>query len=267
VAPTASTRIIPDVIAPKWAKGGQGGSAQRIVISGVPKIGKSTLAAYLPAPAFLDVEGGAREIPATIDDCSADDYQTIRGKLAWIAANPSGIGSVVVDTVNEVEVRMGDHVVQTKPSERGERVTSLAAYGWNKGWEHVYDEFNLLLADLDRIVAAGVHVCLVAHVHSCLVPNPSGADFIRWEPKLYSGDKNGKCSIKSRLVGWADHILFVGYDVHVQNGKGAGGGGRRIYTAERPTHLAGSRRQVIPEVPYELSDPARVWRELGIVTN
>jgi len=238
------------------------------VIAGVPKIGKSTLAAYLPAPVFLDVEGGAREITATIDDCSVDGFPTVRGKLAWLAQNPSGIGSVVVDTVSELEVRIGDHVVATKPSERGERVTSLAAYGWNKGWEHVYDEFNLLLADLDRIIAAGIHTCLVSHVHACSVPNPYGMDFIRWEPKLYAGDKNGKCSIKSRLVGWADHLLFVNYDVHAtKDGKAMGGGTRRIYTEERPTHLAGSRRQVAGEIPYELSDPARIWRELGITTN
>ena len=90
------------------------------------------------------------------------------------------------------------------------------------------------------------------------VPNPVGDDFIRYEPHLQA-PKSGKASIRNRLVQWSDHVLFLGYDVHSENGKGKGVGTRTIYPMERPDHIAKSRILPAEQLPFEHEEDGRVW--------
>jgi hypothetical protein len=241
--------------------------ADRIVTFGTGKIGKSTLAAFLPAPLFLDIEAGTKKLNVAFDLELREDpnWLMLRGKLASIASDPpEGIRSIVLDTATIAEELAKEHVIATRKTEKGKVVDSIEGFGWGKGWQYVYDEFNGLLADLDRIVAKGIHVCLIAHEVSSPVPNPAGEDFIRWEPLLYSGDKKGRGSIRARLKNWAEHIIFITYDVEVEEGKGRGSGTRTLYTQELPTHIAGSRTKQIV-MSFDLQHPDAIWRELGIV--
>lgn len=236
---------------------------QRIGIYGTGGIGKSTLAAYLPGAYFLDIENGTAEIPVSRDS-SAADWLALRGKLAALAASPpAGVKTVVIDTATTAEEWAKEHVIATRKTEKNHTVDSIEGFGWGKGWQFVFEEFGGLLADLDRLVERGLNVCLIMHEVSSPVPNPSGEDFIRWEPHLYSGDKNRRGSIRDRVKQWCDHLLFLGYDVHVSEGKGQGSGTRTVYTYELPTHLAKSRRAQVA-VPFTLDDPGAIWRALRI---
>lgn len=242
---------------------GRVSKAQRIVLYGTGGIGKSTLAAFLPAPAFIDVEHGTEELNV-LRDSTCTDWPSLRGKLASLEAKPQeGVRTIVIDTMTTAEEFAREYVVETRPNEKGKRVDSIEGYGWGKGWQFVYDEVTGLLADLDRIVAKGVNVCMIAHDVPSVVPNPSGEDFLRWEPRLYNGDKNHKGSVRERIKEWADHVLFIGYDVAVEDGKARGGGSRTIWSYELPTHIAKSRSKQM-SIAFDLQDPGAVWRELGI---
>tara|TARA_R110000822_G_scaffold120633_3_gene254140 strand:- start:4356 stop:5183 length:828 start_codon:yes stop_codon:yes gene_type:complete len=236
--------------------------SDRIVVYGTGGIGKSTLCAFLPAPIFLDIERSTNRINVARD--TAADWAELRGKLAAIAqAPPQGVRSIVIDTATVAEEFAKEHVIAERKTEKGKRVDSIEGFGWGKGWQFIYDEFCGLLADCDRIAAQGLNICLIAHEVSTPVPNPAGEDFIRWEPHLYSGDKKGRGSIRERVKEWSDHVLFIGYDVFVEDGKGSGSGTRTIYTQELPTHIAKSRAKQLT-IPFDLQDPAAIWRELGI---
>ena len=105
----------------------------------------------------------------------------------------------------------------------------------------MFDTFLPLLADLDRHARAGRNVVLVCHDCTSTVPNPAGEDWLRYEPRLQSPN-SGKASIRLRVREWADHVLFVGYDVSVgKDGKGRGAGTRTLYSAEVPHCMAKSR--------------------------
>ena len=144
------------------------------------------------------------------------------------------------------------HTLQTVLCDN-KRVTSIEGYGYGKGFGFVFDTFLHLLSDLDRHARAGRNVVLVCHDCTNTVPNPSGEDWIRYEPRLQAPG-SGKASIRLRVREWADHVLFIGYDVNVgKSGKGEGSGTRTMYTAELPHCMAKSRttQEVIPMMQGE----------------
>ena len=238
-------------------QGGRIGGPQRILIYGPGGIGKSSLAALAPKPVFLDIEDGTRfmDVPrvnglTTLTDIRAilhsdilNDYQT-----------------VVIDSATKAEEWATAWKLLNVRHEKGHYVSSLEGYGFGKGYQHVYETFLLLLSDLDTQIRAGRNVILIAHDCVADVPNPVGEDWIRYEPHLQS-PKSGKSSIRNRVIQWADYVLWLGYDVISENGKGKGGGTRTIFPVERPDHIAKSRTAVDP-VPFESATDGTIWKHI-----
>lgn len=258
---------IPKVEPLSLATGAVSGS-DIITLYGPGGSGKTTAAQFLPAPLFLDIEHSGKKLDILYDkDLRYDpSWLLLRGKAQAIAADPpSTIRSVVLDSGTVAEELAREFVVADRRTEKNKSVDSIEGFGWGKGWQYVYEEFNGLLADLDRIAMRGLNVCIICHDVSSPVPNPAGEDYIRWEPRLYSGDKKGRGSIRNRVFEWSDHCLFIGYDVDVEDGKGTGSGTRSIYTQEMPTHIAKTRSlDVDPVIDFEKSSPGAIWSALGI---
>ena len=229
--------------------------SQRIVIYGPGGIGKSSLAALSPRPVFLDIEEGTREMDVPRVE-RVESFSDLRACLQSNALDD--FGTVVIDTATKAEEWATAHTLLNTPNEKGNKVSSVESYGYGKGYQHVYDTFLLLLSDCDRQIRANRNVILIAHDCTADVPNPVGDDFIRYEPHLQA-PKSGKASIRNRLVQWSDHVLFLGYDVHSEDGKGKGVGTRTIYPMERPDHIAKSRILPAEPLPFEHEEDSRVW--------
>lgn len=244
--------------------GAQKGAA-RIGIYGPGGIGKTTLAAYLPGAMFVDLEHGTRRMNVARVE-GIRDFRALRGVLASIDAQPpTGVQTIVIDSLSVVEEMAKEYVVAERKTEKGLKVESVDAFGWGRGWNFVYDEMMAFFGDLDRIVDRhGMNICCIAHECASLAPNPYGEDFLRYEPHLYAGDKKERSSTRKFFRNWLDELLFVGYDVHAtEDGKGVGSGTRTVYTGERPTHIAKSRTNPT-EIPFDLTNAAAIWESLGI---
>jgi hypothetical protein len=229
--------------------------AQRIVEYGPGGVGKSTLASLMPGRTlFLDIERSTLDLEVERID-SITSFSALRSVLQSSLLDP--YSSIVIDSATKAEELAIAHTLATVPHEKGGRVASIEGYGFGKGYQHVYDTFLLLLADLDRIVEKGKNVVLVCHECISDVPNPAGEDFLRYEPRLQC-PKSGKASIRNRVVEWADHVLFLGYDVFSEDGKGKGSGTRTIWPQERPDHIAKSRKLTEP-MPWNEKTDASVW--------
>ena len=230
---------------------------QKIVLYGTGGIGKSTLAALAPRAVMLDIESGTRDLNVNRIE-NIDSFSALRTCLQGDALN--GHGTVVIDSATKVEELAVAHTLETVKHDKGTAVSSIEGYGFGKGYQHVYETFLLLLSDLDRQARAGRNVILIAH--DCIdgVPNPTGDDWIRYEPHLQR-PKSGKASIRNRVVQWADHVLFLGYDVVSEDGKGRGGGTRTIWPSEQPSHIAKSRRIAAP-LPFNDATDDTVWRQI-----
>lgn len=231
---------------------------QRVLIYGTAGIGKSSLAALAPNPVFLDIEGGTNELDVPRIG-GIESWEELRSAMRSESVDP--FGSVILDTATKAEELATAFTIATVPHEKGHFVDRIEAYGFGKGLGHVYETFMLLLQDCDGLIRKGKNVILIAHDCISDVPNPVGDDFIRYEPHLQN-PKSGKNSIRNRVVQWASHVLFVGYDVIARDGKGKGGGTRTIWTNERPDHIAkvrGKAQRNIPDsLPYENGDGS-IW--------
>lgn len=234
--------------------GGKIDSPQRVLLYGPGGIGKSTLAALAPNPVFLDIEGGTRELDVPRVE-GIRDFADLRACLQSNALD--SYGTVIVDSATKAEEWAVAFTIANAKLENNSKATSIESWGYGKGYQHVYDTFLHFLSDLDSQVRRGRHVILIAHECVTDVPNPTGENFIRFEPHLQS-PKSGKASIRNRVVQWCDSVVFIGYDVASVEGKGKGVGSRTIYTSEMPDHIAKSRRVAV-EQSFESPTDGSIW--------
>lgn len=220
---------------------------QRVVLYGTGGIGKTTLACLLEDAAFIDLDESLpilkkqlKEIGAPIPKVAqASNWQEVRNVLQ--ADGWDSVKNIIIDTATKLEEFAVAHTLKTVKRENGGVATGVEDYGYGKGYQFVFDSFLPILGDLDRHVRAGRNVILIAHECTANVPNPGGENFIRYEPRLQS-PASGKASIRLRIKEWADHVLFLSYDIAVdKKGKAQGSGTRTLYSAELPSFMAKSR--------------------------
>jgi hypothetical protein len=226
--------------------------AQRVGVYGPGGVGKSKLCSLLPHPLFIDLENGSR----AFDVARVDGIETLADVRAVLQSDiVDPFSEVVIDTATKLEELALAHIVAHVPHEKpGVKITGVESYGFGKGYRHLYDAFSLVLQDCDRLIRKGKHVVLIAHSCTNEAPNPSGDNWLRYEPRLQNPKKEN--SVRERVIGWADHVLFIGYDVVTsKDGKGVGSGTRTIYTQELPTHIAKTRGALDPAVEMPLSLP------------
>lgn len=235
---------------------------RRVGIYGPGGSGKTSLAAAIlnigRTPLFLDLDDGSGDLDVkrigtdVLKDFSAV-RETIQNENIW-----RNHDTLILDSVTKLEELAADHVLKHVPNDKGKLVENIEAYGFGKGYKHIFDAMIPVLGDLDQHVRAGRVVILVAHECTAKVPNPNGEDFIRYEPRLQNSER---CSVRHRVKEWLDDLFFVGYDLSVsRDGKACGGGTRTIYASELPSHWAKSRR-LADSIEYTKGS-AQIWEEL-----
>lgn len=265
-APSVGVTKKTFAVEPAQAPGGQ-----IVVVYGPGGSGKTELCKLTKLvglnPCFIDLENGAgflkpedEGVIPTVDRLSpipqsfSDLRDALHEETLW-----SRFDTVIIDSLTKVQELAEAFVLGTVKAKGDRTVDSIGAYGFGDGLEHVYNKFLLILSDLDAIRRRGKHVICTAHECVSKVPNPNSEDFIRFEPRLQS-PQGGKASIRHKVKEWCDHLLFVGYDVAVEDGKGKGAGTRTIYSTELPTHMAKTRLLTHP-IPYTKGSP-ELWQKL-----
>lgn len=251
----------PSLLTPKkFSIGAPRRAGQRVGIYGTGGIGKTSLAARCPGrKAFFDLDESMDRLKLSDVVQGVETWQDIRDALASI----DDVDTIVIDSVTRAEELAVAHTLKHTPTEKGTFPTSIEGYGYGKGFQHVFDTFLPLLADLDAHARAGRNIVLVMHECFASVPNPQGEDYIRYEPRLQSPG-SGKASIRYRIKEWLDHLLFIGYDVDVRDNKARGSGTRTIYPLEMP-HCMAKTRSLTETIDYEPGS-TELWNRLGIDT-
>lgn len=232
----------------------------KVCLYGTGGIGKSELAANIAQLGlkvlFIDADTGSTQLDVSRVE-GVENFNDLRAVLC--SDLPNAYDAIVFDTLTKIEEWSIEWTIQNVPHEKGNAVHSIEDYGFGKGIVHNYETFLTLIGDFDAQVRRGKHIITVAHECVSNVPNPSGEDWIRYEPRLQS-PTSGKNSIRHRVKEWCDHLLYVGYDVMTKDGKGAGAGTRCIYPNERPSWWAKSRT-LSKEIPYDRGS-CELWKQL-----
>ena len=223
----------------------------KAIIYGVPGVGKTTFAAQFPAPYILDLERGAEryEVPHNSDIETFSEFRQV------LATLPPGIGTVIIDTFDELEKMIVQHVMNR------ENVDSLNKIGggYGRGWLAVYEQFGQVISDLDRIrIKQGLNIVLVGHSTIKHFEPADSAGYDRYTFACY--EKNN-----DMLRRWSDITLFARFDSIVvedgQNAKVKSNGKRVAYTVSNPCWDAKSRWKLPEKIPFEFSAIASILTE------
>lgn len=194
-------------------------SATKTLIYGSEGIGKSTLASQFPNPVFIDTEGSTKQMNVARLPVP-ETWQDILDEVKYVYQNPNCCDTLVIDTADWAEMKC----VKKLFGDAG-----IESPGYGKGYVMLAEEFQKLLSELDKVIAAGVHVVLTAHaqMRKFEQPDEMGA-YDRWELKL---QKKTAPLVKE----WADMILFCNYKTIVVNvdGQGAAKGRNKVRGGER----------------------------------
>jgi hypothetical protein len=213
--------------------------AVRAVIYGVEGIGKSTFAAGLPGPLFLDLEKGTShldisrveidtwgDLEAALNECLTTDYETI-----------------VIDTADWAEAACAEVVLK----KHGKK--SIEDFGFGKGYVILAEEFRKLIARAEALISRGKNVVFLAHSKVVRQSPPDQTDgFDRYELKLAK-------QVAPILKEWADLLGFANFRSQVVEGTDgrtkATGGKERLLHLEHSAAWDAKNRFALPaSVPF-----------------
>ena len=244
-----------------WNGAGEG---EKIIIYAESGMGKTTVASTAPKPLFVGLDDGGRKIrnPITGEPIQAiqgvETFQDVRDALQQVELFDS-FKSVVVDTVTALQDLAIPYILETIPNEKGQKMPNIIKYGYNKGYQHLYDVMKMILQDCDALVKRGKNVIFIAQAGPHKVPNPSGEDYLRSGPRLYSNTP----SVEALYCEWADHILLVDYNGKAVEGKKAVAGESRVIYTKGQVHFRAKSRTLTDEqalVSFESPSDDSIWQ-------
>lgn len=228
-------------------------TAIRMCCYGAEGIGKSTFASQFPDPLFIDVEGGTKQL----DVARFPQPQTWNELLEMVDAvieEPSACKTLVIDTIDRAEMLLTAQLLKEG------NVDSIEKYGggYGKGYTALAERFNKdLLMRLDKLIAKGVHVTLIAHAAMRKLESPDEPPYDRWE-------LNTSKKISPLVKEWTDILCFMKYEQVVveENGRNkAKGKAKRVMVFNhRPTCDAKNRYGLEDDLPLSF-EPLRAIYE------
>jgi AAA domain len=222
---------------------------QKILLYGIEKVGKSSLAAKFPAPLFLDVEEGTHQLDLhRLNINTANELDTA---ISQVAREQHNYKTLVIDSVDWAEKLLADRVLVEN------KWKSIETPNYGKGFIVLREAFKRFLDNLKPVTGRGIHIVLIGHAQIKKYSPPEASDgYDRWELKL---DKDNTLRAKE----WADAILFANFETKVvgSGGKtrGIGGHERVIYTMNSAAWDAGNRHGLPEKIGMNIEDLAPLF--------
>lgn len=228
--------------------------AQKTTLYGPEGVGKSSKAAELPSPVFIDIEGGTAHLDvARIDGIKT--WEDVQAAIKELAAGDHPFRTVVFDTADWAEKLLADFIL------RKHNKQSLEDFGFGKGYVILAEEFSRFLVSLEPLLERGIHVVFLAHstIKKFESPDQAGS-FDRFELKLSK-------QVAPLLKEWSDHLLFANFVTRVaesSDGKrrGVGGKERVIFASHSAAYDAKNRCGLADKIPMTLEALSPVFGEV-----
>jgi hypothetical protein len=225
----------------------------KVCIYGAEGVGKTSLAAKMPEPLFLDTEGGTSRL--NVRRIKISSWEELISTVKEIIEHPEVCKTLVVDTADWAESLCVDYICNKY------RKANIEDFGFGKGYTYLAEEFSTLLQLLSKLVDVGINPVVIAHgkPRKFELPEEQG-QFDRWEMKLTK-----QCA--PLVKEWCDALLFCNYKTFVitteNNTKKASGGKRVMYTTHNPCWDAKNRFSLADELDLAFSSISHLFDDVS----
>ena len=240
---------------------------KKIVLYGDSGMGKTSLAATMPNPAFIGPDRGIQDLvhplglkwPVVNGVDTWDDLRDATQDLSLFKDNES----VVFDTGTVIQNSLcAPWILDNVPKDKGVRAKSLTDYGWADGFAHVYHEMLLWQSDLDGLVRANKNVVILCQAAQSEVNKAGYGKYLQTHPDLFN---NKKGTIMPSFVAWASYVFYIDWaDIQIDDQKRAISSDERgVFTKPEMFFKAKSRGDMFKEYPlvqFENSADDTLWR-------
>lgn len=214
---------------------------QKILIYGVPGVGKTTFASTFPAPILLRTEDGASALNIPTFPAIVTDLRQLDKAIAALLKGHD-FKTLIVDSLDWLEPLVLSYICEVAKKE------SIEDFGFGKGYVKAEETWRRIVAKLEKLRQRGMHIITIAHAVPVTYDAPDTDPYQRYSLKLHK-------RAAAVWMEWADMTLFLNYKANViksdkegGKAKAKGSGDRIIYTQERPAYQAKSRWPLDAEI-------------------
>ncbi len=187
----------------------------KVVIYGVPKVGKSRLAAQWPDPVFINIEDGLQYLPSEVlATPKLDKFDDI---LAWLMdfyKREAAVGkTIVIDSLDWADNLAQKKISEQFPDPKGNLIPvsnqEYKPYSYGKGYEMASTEAARLFSAADLLYQKhGMKTVMIAHQHIKTVDLPTKDPYQQHQLKLSK-------ALGAKATEWADLVLFCDWSFAV----------------------------------------------------
>jgi len=254
---------------------GASNTGQRIVVSGVEKVGKTTFACSAPRVLLIPLEiGYAAMTVAKVP--MIDTYEGVMGLLREIRSECQAgrfiYRTLVFDSATALERLIHDAVLRRDPAYHNKNAKALtmeaALGGYGKAYQfanELFDDFTKLCDEL--AMYGGINIVITCHVFAAKVIDPAYGEYDTWDLLLHSPKNQKNYGKREMITQWADMVGFLHEPLFVQKSDGeqlqratSMNRGRVLAVDRQPGYVAGNRYGVHGLIPIP---PVMGWNSVA----
>lgn len=234
----------------------------RIIIAGLEKVGKTTLASGAPGALLIPLEigySGIRVAKTPILQTFEDVTALLQEILEQCQQGTFGYKTIIFDSATALERQIHSSVLRMDASyvEGNKKAVTMesALGGYGKAYTYANEKFDWFLKTCDHLaVNFNINIVLTCHVFAAKLIDPNSGEYDSWDLLLHS-PKNQKTYGKREVITqWADIIGFFYEPLYVTKGdnmtKGVSANkGHVLGVSRTPSYVAGNRFGLVGEVP------------------
>lgn len=199
--PPVMRAAAPAAFVPKFSSGVKLGPP-RIIVHGDSGLGKTTLVADAPKPAFVDFENGTGAFDVMRNDEPVTTWDQLIAVVRWFTTGDHDRMTLAFETLEHMEALAWEHLCAKERVDSIEKVSK----GYGKGYRATAELFRVLVKDLETLrKTRGMGVVFVSH--SKLVKQKSDVEeFDRWHIATHE-------YVRDLLYQQCDAVLFARKEV------------------------------------------------------
>ncbi len=238
-------------------------TGMRAVISGIEKVGKTTLACNAPRVLLVPLEQGyasQKVMKTPMLESFSDVLALLDEIIASVVAGKFLYQTLVFDSATALERLIHTAVMKTDPLYGKDNKKALtmesALGGYGKAYQYGNELFNNFLNKCDWLATnAAINIILTCHVFAAKVIDPAFGEYDTWDLLLHSPKNQKSYGKREMITQWADLVGFLHEPLFVSESdksnlqKGISANQGRIIAVNRmPGYVAGNRYNVINDI-------------------